>query len=341
LACLTAAFTDYIDDFGQESHLHYQRMNFTTTVTAISSVFLVGLIGYVSVKRRLLSHTGVTELARLLVDFILPAMLFYAMFTQYTHDKASMLIYTGCGQISLIATGIVAGIALSRLFRVKSHKGTIATLCSMQNNVYLPLPIAMALLPPELRAKALFIIGCFVMFFTPTLWSLGVVLISGRRDAGGGWAARARDALNPPFLAAILGLLTKILFIELGWEMPQLILSATKMIGDATTPLAMIVLGGLLAEAQWSRDFEPRAIIVVTVVKLILLPALTILAVRNFGKLDPVFTFILALEAAAPPATNISLVAKRFGGNTSLIALTLFITYMISMVTIPIWMSLL
>ena len=315
-------------------------MNFLTTASSILGVFLIGLIGYASVKRGLLSSGGLTELTRLLVDFIVPATLFHAMFMQYSPDKNRFLLDVGVVQVSLIVTGVLVGLILHRLLRVTTHRGTVAVLCSMQNNVFLPLPVAMALLPPEQRGQGQFFIGCFVLFFTPTLWSLGVWLMCGRRGSGEDpLFKRLSGVFTPPFVAAVTALVLKYVFVALHLEMPTVILSATRIAGDAATPMAMIVLGGLLAEAHWSRDFELRAIALIVFVKLLLLPALALFALRRWPGIDPVFAFIMLLEAAAPPATNISLVAKRFGGNTSLVALTLFVTYIVSITTMALWLS--
>jgi predicted permease len=117
------------------------------------------------------------------------------------------------------------------------------------------------------------------------------------------------------------------------------VMDFTRLAGTATTPLAMIVLGGLLAEVRWSRDFELRAIGVIVAVKLFMLPAMTALCIRYCRAIDPIFTFVLMLEAAVPPATNVSLAAKKFGGNTSFVALALFLTYLLSILTIPMWLS--
>jgi malate permease and related proteins len=314
-------------------------MNFSTTATAIASIFVLGFIGYLARRRALLSHTGIGELARLLVDFILPAMLFHATYTQFSPDKLPYLGLAGAAQFSFFTVGAALAYALHRLLRVRSHSGTIATMACMQNNVYLPIPIAMALLPPGERERGQFFIGCFVLFFTPVLWSVGVVMLSYQAERGRRNLAMLSNAINPAFLAIISGLLTKTLMLQLDWQMPALVLSVTKIAGDAMTPLAMVVLGGLLAEAKWTHDFEAKAVGIVVFVKLLCIPLLTVLVMRWHGSFDPVFAFILMLQSATPPATNISLVAKRFGGNTSLVALTLFVTYLISILTIPFWLS--
>jgi malate permease and related proteins len=317
-----------------------QNFNFAATTTAIASVFLLALVGYISVKRRLLSHTGVTEIARVLIDFILPAALFYAMFSQYTPDKLHYLKWVGMVQLSMMLTGGMFAWAAHRMLRLRSHRGTAIVLASMQNNIYLPLPLCIALLSPADSVRAVFFVGCFVLFFSPILWSVGVLLIrSSSPHPDQNPKGVLVYVLSPPFLAAVAGLLLKMLFLRLGISMPMWILNLTKIAGDATTPLAMIVLGAILAEAKWDKDFDFRTIAMVATSQLLLLPALVLLAMAAWSKGDPIFAFVAMLQAACPPATNITLVAKRFGGNSSLVAVTIFITYLLALLTIPFWLT--
>jgi predicted permease len=314
-----------------------QTISFSATTGAIISVFLLGLLGYISVRRRVLSQHGVTELARLLVDFILPAALFYAMYTQYSPERFGSLKWVGAAQICMMLIGGVVAWACCRLLRVRSHHGTLIVLSSMQNNIYLPLPLAVTLMTGAAAQKAVFYIGTYVLFFTPLLWSFGVVLIG--PNVSRRFASTMRYALNPPFIASVLGIVVKSVFLRLGLTMPALVLTFSKTAGDATTPMAMIVLGAMLAEVHWSSDFEPRAVAIVTAIKLLVLPLLATLALHRLKTVDPIFAFITLVQASCPPATNISLVAKRFGGNESLVALTLLITYLLSIFTIPLWLS--
>jgi malate permease and related proteins len=160
------------------------------------------------------------------------------------------------------------------------------------------------------------------------------------RAAYTGLLSIARNVLTPPFVAVVGGVVLKMVFLQFDLQMPALVLDVTKLVGSATVPLAMVVLGGMLAEAQWGRDFEPRAVVLMTTVKLIVLPAFGLFFVKSLqNRFDPVFAFVMMLEAVSPAATNISLAAKRFGANTSFVAVTLFVTYLLSMITIPLWLS--
>lgn len=318
-----------------------QGVDVTAAVPAIGSVFVMAVIGYISRKRGLLSDNGLTELTRVLVDFILPCTLFHAMFSQYEPDRLVYIARSAGVQVSLFSLGCALAWLGHRTFGLRSHRGTVMALCSLQNNVYLPLPLALVLLSGTDAEKAQFYIGSFVMFFNPLLWTVGGILLSG----GGAGGLKGMDILrrivSPPVAACASGVALKALCIGMGWQMPEFVLNVTHTIGAATVPLAMIVMGAALAAVHWSRDFEPRAVLLVMAVKMILLPAAALLWLRLRGGWDPIFNLVVLIESATPPATNTALAAKRYGGNISLVALILFVTYLFSLVTLPFWIGLL
>ncbi len=318
-----------------------EQLNLGAALPAIGNVFIMGVIGYAAVRRRLLTTSGVAELTRVLVDFILPCTLFHAMFTQFAPERLPYVARAGAVQVALFFAAVALAWAGHRLLRLRSHRGTLMALSGLQNNVYLPLPLVLAMLNKADGERAQFYIGCFVMFFNPLLWTVGVALMAGGGEVARHPLAVLKRMATPPLLACVAGVLVKSAMLALGWTMPAFVLTVTRTVGDATVPLAMIVLGALLANAHWGRDFEPRAVALVGVVKLVLIPLAALAWLRWRGGWDPIFNLVVLVEAAAPPATNTTLAVSRYGGNTSLVALVLFVTYLASLLTMPLWLRML
>ncbi len=312
---------------------------FLATLGAISGVFALGACGFAARRRKVISHQGLSELSRLLIDFLLPATLFNSMYSQFDPHRLDEVLRPAISQVVLLVIGTLAMAIYARVARLRSPRGTVVALAAFQNNVYLPLPIAIALLPQPEALKAQFYIGCFVLFFTPTLWSVGVLLLSGRTHNTQS-VSQWRLVLNPPFLAALGGLAVKLVFSTYGFMMPAPVGNFLTLMGNGTVPIAMIVLGALLAEVRSVSDVEARAIWGIACVKMFLLPACVLAFLYLWRQGDPVFRLVLTLEAAAPPATNISLIVRRFGGETALVASTTLVTYLLSALTIPLWLTL-
>lgn len=308
-----------------------------TAVTAVGGVFAIAACGYAARRRGVLTHVGLSELSRLLIDFFLPASLFHSMFTQLDASRLDEVLLAGAGQIGLFASGLLWMALIIRIMHIASPRGTVLALGAIQNSVYMPLPIASVLLPADQAIRAQFYIGCLVIVFTPVLWSLGVLLLSGRASAVQE-TSRWRLVFNPPFVAALSGACTKLVFSAAGIGLPAPVLQFLATMGSATVPVAMVILGALLAEVKSLRAVEGRAVWGICLVKLALVPA-TILAVFALWQpSDPILRLVLFLEATAPPATNISIIVRRFGGDTQLVAAATFVAYLLSIATIPFWL---
>lgn len=313
---------------------------FLATASALGALYALGLLGFMARRLSIVSEQGTTDLSRLLVDLILPPALFHAMFTQFEPGDAGFLKLVAGFQAVTILVGLSATAVLAIAFRARARLETLLCLGTMQNNVYLPLPVSVAVLSAVDAPRAQYFIGCYVLFFSPVLWGMGALLLS-RHTATVRptvWEFLTR-AFNRPFIATLLGLGAKLLFVKMGWTMPTMVTQFTGMCLGATAPLATIVLGAALADAHWSRDFDPRGIAAAALSKLVIIPAVVVGMLVAFGPFDPVFAFSALLQAAAPPATNLTLIAKRFGGNPSLVAVALFISYGIALFTIPLWLT--
>jgi predicted permease len=132
-----------------------------------------------------------------------------------------------------------------------------------------------------------------------------------------------RGAMTNPLPWAIgLGAL----FAASGLVLPGPINQIVKMLGDSATPVALFTIGSVLWRAGQHvhtrtavRDYLPVALF-----KLLIHPALVFglgLLARGAGLAVPPFGLtVLVLAAALPSASNVSLLAERYGADNGRIA---------------------
>jgi predicted permease len=111
-----------------------------------------------------------------------------------------------------------------------------------------------------------------------------------------------------------------------------------KMIGDTTVPLAMIVVGGCLAQIS-IRNINKQTIFSLFIAKLILLPLVTLIFLAYF-KLPRLVGFLVLLQAAMPPATSLALITRHYKVEDKLISQGIFLGHLLSLITIPLFLSL-
>ena len=116
------------------------------------------------------------------------------------------------------------------------------------------------------------------------------------------------------------------LFAASGLALPGPINQIVKMLGDSATPVALFTIGSVLWRAGQHvhsrtavRDYLPVALF-----KLLVHPALVFslgLLARGSGlAVSPFGLTVLVLAAALPSASNVSLLAERYGADNGRVA---------------------
>ncbi|GAB2254226.1 hypothetical protein Droror1_Dr00022035 [Drosera rotundifolia] len=151
----------------------------------------------------------------------------------------------------------------------------------------------------------------------------------------------------PPTLGAIIGLIfgavkwLKMLII--GEAAPfRVIQSSIQLLGDGTIPCITLILGGNLVQGIRRGRLKASVIIGVIVVKFILIPifgvAVVLLADRlGFLPQDPLYRFVLLIQYALPPATNISTMSEFFHVGQEECSVIFLWTYLFSVIAITSW----
>ena len=129
--------------------------------------------------------------------------------------------------------------------------------------------------------------------------------------------------LNPNILALFIGFA----FSMLGNGVPGVLDEYLLYIGNVSTPMAMIFIGSTLTNYKF-RD------IIRSVVKLLLLPLLTLAAVA-FLPIDPLIRSILVLGISFPTAATVPMLAEQEGLDAGVASKILFLSTVASIGTVP------
>lgn len=112
------------------------------------------------------------------------------------------------------------------------------------------------------------------------------------------------------------------------------------MVGDMTTPLAMMIIGATLANIELKSLFTELRLYYFTVVKQVILPIVVFPIIAFFIR-DPLIQGITLVNIAMPVGNSAVLFAKQYGGDVELAAKSIFITTLVSVFTIPLVISIL
>jgi predicted permease len=158
--------------------------------------------------------------------------------------------------------------------------------------------------------------------------SFAVMIISRGEQKGG--SLSFRKVINPPMVALAAGFLMFVLSVKL----PSALDAAVTMIGASTTPLSLILSGLLLANADFRSIFTNLKVFVTCAIRLLAMPAVMLLVMTAFhaGRLELGIPVIIA---GMPVAANVSILSEKYGGNSLLGAQCVFLSTLLSIITIP------
>jgi hypothetical protein len=147
--------------------------------------------------------------------------------------------------------------------------------------------------------------------------------------------------------AILLGALVSVL----GWVPPKPVSQTVGLLADAASPVALFTIGAVLARSQMLskaghatapllRDYLPVALF-----KLFLHPLLVLLVgatlISQGVPLSRFALTVMVLTAALPSASNVSLLAERFGADNGRIARIILVSTAAAFVTFSLAVSLL
>jgi predicted permease len=141
--------------------------------------------------------------------------------------------------------------------------------------------------------------------------------------------------LNPNTISFLIGILMLLLKLRL----PGILHAPLERLGSATVPLSMLFIGSLLVRAKLKEAVKSISIWSICVVKMIIIPLIFIFAagivIPFFQGINVIMLSAAVLQIAMPSQANLSVLADRYHSDSGYAAQTIFITTVISSVTLP------
>ena len=199
------------------------------------------------------------------------------------------------------------------------------------NTAYFGIPATLALLPPEALPVS---IG-YDLGATLLTWSLGPLWLS-RRDPAETTRGRWRDLLGHLSASpATKGLLGALIVKATPWHEP--IRDALWLPSRAVIALALIVVGMRLGDIAARKLKSPGVDLTAPLIcKLVLFPSLMLLISLAFP-LPGYARQALVLQAAAPTAISVLLIAESEQVNSARPAQLILISTLLALISVPIW----
>lgn len=172
------------------------------------------------------------------------------------------------------------------------------------------------------------------------LWSYGVYVISGKKETNPVVMGKTflKGAVNPNCIAILIGLaLAMTRAIEF---VPEMVIGFLTKVGDLSTPLSLIYIGALAGSSGIAKLFQEKLALEISLVKMILMPALAIL-IMFFVPAGSLAKSVFLLSMCMPSAVVVPMMVGQYGYGEKLSSNIVLWTTFISMLTIPlsVWLA--
>jgi len=270
------------------------------------------------------------SLTGLVYNLLLPALVIGVLWSAELSTSSFVIVL-------MAAIGVFTGMGLAwlwlRLFpQPLPATGALILAASFPNATYLGLPVLESVLGESARAIA---IQYDLLSCTPILLSLGILIAIHYGESKEHNPQIVKNLLRvPPLWAAIVGVILNLTAIS----QPQILQQLFQMLGNGVVPLMLFSIGlSLRWRSGWSQQLNQ--VLPVVAIQLLLTPIVIFWMVPLFG-VGAKIEMALVLEAAMPSMVLGIVLADRYRLDSHLYAMAVTITTALSLVTLPLWYSL-
>ncbi len=284
-------------------------------------MFIIMILAFICFKLKIVNQEGNKAISNLLLMVVNPCLIITAYQIEYEPLLVRGLLISFA---AAIAAHIIAILAAKLFIPAKNNPeyyldrfGAVYANCG-----FIGIPLIYSVLGNE----GVFYLTAYMTIFNIFTWTHGLSLLEGSFSA-----KQLKEGLSSPMVIATV---IAIILFFLQFRIPGTVLDSMNYVADMNTPLAMMVAGFSVAQADLKKIFTNFHIYKISLVKLLVVPiAVTLLLYITRAGRDIAYTTLIA--ASCPTATTMTMMAIRYNKNYTYASEVFSFTTVLSMVTIP------
>lgn len=285
-------------------------------------MFFILLLAFLCYRIGLVNQEGNKSISNLLLMIVNPVLIITVYQTEYDPGLVQGLL------LSFLAAALthVLGIVVSTVF-IRSGSGadySIERFSAMYSNCGF---IGIPLIGSVLGDTGVFYLSAYMTMFNLFTWTHGVILMEKKCSLKN----LVHGLLSPMFIATLAAIALFFLRIEI----PSVLLDSMDYIADMNTPLAMMVAGFSVAQADILKMCRNLRLYYVSTVKLVLFPLCTIPLLLVL-RLPQEVSMTILIAAACPTATTGTMMAIRYRQNYTYASEIFALSTVLSVSTMPV-----
>ena len=302
-------------------------MSIRVLLDTLIVLFGIIAIGYFVTRRGWMSPKVNPKISELIIKLTLPALIFGSVFTEETIlSKEEVMNILLWGFVLYIVLFMLSFLPIYLIKADKEDSGIYQILLIIANTGFMGYPLFGALFGPEaIFYAAVLHLPSSIFFFT-----IGVYIIRKTMKAEKKEESVWRSIFSPGTVASLLA----IIFFLFNMTLPQPLIDIVKTVGNATTPLALLIIGSSLTVIPFNSLFKNRRLYFFSFIKLLLLPLFVSLMIKPFP-INYMVRIMIILSTALPSGSLVVMMASQYGDDTELASSAVFLTTVLSALTMP------
>ena len=307
-------------------------MVFISALRAVAVLLVTALPGYIFIKRKMISESCIPGLSKILIFISQPCLAVYTFkSTEYSVEKL-----IDVGVFALISAAIFA-VMIGSAYLILRHRYNVPIYRVMTfavgsaNCAFFGIPIIEAVMG-DTASELIIYTTAYAMVMNPLGWTAGSAIISKSKK----YISVKKLFINPCMISTILALPLFIFSISL----PSQLMNMITILGKATSPISMIIIGMRLATSEAKEVFGNIKIYLTSAVKLVVMP-LVAFGLVYFLPLPPEAKQTFYIICACPTASIVLNFSEIIGKGQKEAAASVLLSTLLSIASLPLMMLLL
>ena len=296
-------------------------------LNSLAMIFIMIVPGFVLKKKKIINETQTKGISSLIVNVTWPCLVIDAMQLKFSKEILNDCIYTFFILIIIFVLAFIFSILVVKLCKLeKSKSGILAFMFIFGNTGFIGLPVINALY----GKTAAFYASIIEMVNDILIFTVGIMLI--QYSAGTKTKMDLKGLLSPGIFGVVVGFT---LFMT-NTQLPGFLGDTVQIIGSATTPLSMIVIGSQLAELK-IKELISVEISMMTIFKLLVIPLLSILLIRIILGNSSLLSTVIILDFAMPVGACITIFSQQYDADVDFATKGVLVSTLFCLLTVPVF----
>ena len=307
-----------------------------TSISSVVEIIFVIALGFFLRDGGKFQDSFKHDIEFLIMKVALPLNIFVGVLDNLTRSKLLSLSGSLIFVIISFAVGYLVAWLLTKILKVREgRRGTFINMFVNANTIFIGLPLNLALFGNH--SLSFFLV--YYLANTVSTWAIGIFFVS-----SDGPKSDIAQKFNWKKLlpAPLLGFIVALIWLLLDLPLPTLVDKTFSMVGGVVTPLSLIYIGIVLADAGLKSIHFDRDTIVALLGRFVFAPAVMIVVMMMFKHnmtIPSVEQGTLIIQAAAPGLAVLPILVGEAKGDVEYATNVVTTSTVLFVIVVPILME--